>query len=96
MVPHLAEEAWALLGESDLIANAAWPDVDESLLIEDEVTIAIQVRGKLRDTLTAAKGADKSVLEALALASEKVQRAIDGAEIKKVIVVPDRLVNIVI
>ncbi len=96
MVPHVAEEAWALLGESEMIANAEWPEVDQSLLVEDEVTIAIQVRGKLRDTLTVAKGSDKQVLEGLALASEKVQRAIDGAEIKKVIVVPDRLVNLVI
>ena len=96
MVPHIAEEAWALFGESDLIANAPWPDVDESLLVEDEVTIAIQVRGKLRDTITVAKGSSKEHLEELALASEKVQRSLDGAEIKKVIVVPDRLVNIVI
>ena len=96
MVPHIAEEAWALLGETDLIANAPWPDVDESLLVEDEVTIAIQVRGKLRDTITVAKGSSKEQLEELALASEKVQRSLDGAEIKKVIVVPDRLVNIVI
>lgn len=96
MVPHIAEEAWALLGESGLIADAPWPEVDESLLVEDEVTIAVQVRGKLRDTLTAAKGSSKEDLEALALASEKVQRSLDGAEIKKVIVVPDRLVNIVI
>jgi len=96
MVPHVAEEAWALLGEEDMIANAAWPEVDESLLVEDEVTIAIQVRGKLRDTLTVAKGSDKQALEELALASEKVQRAVDGADIKKVIVVPDRLVNLVI
>lgn len=96
MVPHIAEEAWALFGESGLIANAPWPDVDQSLLIEDEVTIAVQVRGKLRDTLTAAKGSSKEHLEELALASEKVQRSLDGADIKKVIVVPDRLVNIVI
>ncbi len=96
MVPHIAEEAWALFGESDLIANAPWPEVDESLLVDDEVTIAIQVRGKLRDTITVAKGSSKEQLEELALASEKVQRSLDGAEIKKVIVVPDRLVNIVI
>ena len=70
--------------------------MDENLLVEDEVTIAVQVRGKLRDTLTTAKGSSKDDLEALALASEKVQRSLDGAEIKKVIVVPDRLVNIVI
>jgi leucyl-tRNA synthetase len=96
MVPHIAEEAWSLFGETDLIANAPWPDVDDSLLVEDEVTIAIQVRGKLRDTITVAKGSSKEQLEELALASEKVQRSLDGAEIKKVIVVPDRLVNIVI
>ncbi|MEH6714862.1 leucine--tRNA ligase [Parasphingorhabdus flavimaris] len=96
MVPHIAEEAWALFGESGLIADAPWPEVDESLLVDDEVTIAIQVRGKLRDTITTAKGSSKEQLEELALASEKVQRSLDGAEVKKVIVVPDRLVNIVI
>ncbi len=95
MMPHLAEEGWEALGESGLIAEAAWPEVDPALLVEDEVTIAVQVKGKLRDTLTAPKGAPKETLEAMALASEKVQRAIDGAEIRKVIVVPDRLVNIV-
>jgi len=95
MMPHLAEEAWALIGGVGLVADAAWPEVDPALLVEDEVTIAVQVRGKLRDTLTVAKGLPNPDLEALALASEKVQRAIDGAEIRKVIVVPDRLVNIV-
>ena len=95
MMPHLAEEAWATLGETGLVADAAWPEVDPALLVEDEVTIAVQHKGKLRDTLTAPKGASKEDLEALALASENVQRSIDGAEIRKVIVVPDRLVNIV-
>ena len=95
MMPHLAEEAWAALGESGLVADAAWPTVDPALLVEDEVTIAVQHMGKLRDTLTAPKGASKDDLEKLALASEKVQRSIDGAAIRKVIVVPDRLVNIV-
>ncbi len=95
MMPHLAEEGWAALGGEGLVANAAWPEVDEALLIEDEVTIAVQHMGKLRDTLTAPKGASNETLEALALASEKVQRSIDGAAIRKVIVVPDRLVNIV-
>ena len=95
MMPHLAEEAWSLNGFEGLIAEAAWPPVDPALLVEDEVTIAVQHMGKLRDTLTAPKGASKDDLEALALASEKVQRSIDGAAIRKVIVVPDRLVNIV-
>jgi leucyl-tRNA synthetase len=96
MLPHLAEEAWAALGNKSLIAGQPWPSHDPALLVDDEVTIAVQVMGKLRDTLTAAKGAPEDQLEALALASEKVQRAMDGAAPKKVIVVPDRLVNIVI
>ncbi|UYH54673.1 leucine--tRNA ligase [Qipengyuania sp. SS22] len=95
MMPHLAEEAWASVGEGFLIADAGWPKVDPALLVEDEVTIAVQHKGKLRDTLTAPKGASKDVLEAMALASEKVQRSLDGAQVRKIIVVPDRLVNIV-
>ncbi|MFM5950655.1 MAG: leucine--tRNA ligase, partial [Novosphingobium sp.] len=95
MMPHLAEEAWTKIGGEGLIADAAWPPVDPALLVEDEVTVAIQVLGKLRDTLTVAKGLPREELEALALASEKVQRALDGKAVKKVIVVPDRLVNLV-
>jgi len=95
MVPHLAEEAWAAMGNDGLIADAEWPAVDPALLVDDEVTIAIQVNGKLRDTVTAAKGADKADLEAMALANANVQRILDGATPRKVIVVPDRLVNIV-
>ncbi len=95
MMPHLAEEAWAGMGETGLVADAAWPAVDPALLVEDEVTIAIQVLGKLRDTVTVAKGLPREELEALALASDKVQRALDGKPVKKVIVVPDRLVNLV-
>jgi leucyl-tRNA synthetase len=78
-----------------LIADAPWPAVDPALLVDDEVTIAIQHMGKLRDTVTASKGASKEDLEALALASPNLQRSVDGAPIRKVIVVPDRLVNIV-
>ena len=95
MMPHLAEEAWASMGGEGLVAQADWPEVDEALLVEDEITIAVQHKGKLRDTVTAPKDASKEDLEALALASEKVQRSLDGAEIRKVIVVPGRLVNIV-
>ncbi|RVT92644.1 leucine--tRNA ligase [Sphingomonas crocodyli] len=96
MVPHLAEEAWARLGESGLVADAAWPEHDPALLVDDEVTIALQVNGKLRDTLVAPKGTDRAALEAMAMASEKIVRSLDGASPKKVIVVPDRLVNIVV
>ncbi len=95
MVPHLAEQAWAALGREGLIADAPWPAADPALLVEDEVTIAIQVNGKLRDTLTAPKGAGREALEEMALASEKVVRLLEGKPPRKVIVVPDRLVNLV-
>ena len=95
MMPHLAEEGWARMGGTGLVDDAAWPEVDPALLVEDQVTIAVQVKGKLRDTVTVPKGLPNPELEALALASEKVQRALDGAEVRKVIVVPDRLVNLV-
>ena len=95
MMPHLAEEAWAAMGQNGLISQANWPTVDPALLVEDEVIIALQHMGKLRDTVTALKGASKDDLEALALANEKMQRSIGGAAVKKIIVVPDRLVNVV-
>jgi leucyl-tRNA synthetase len=95
MMPHLAEEAWAAMGGSGLIAEAAWPIADPAMLVDDEVTIAVQVNGKLRDTLTVAKDLPQDELEALALASANAQRALDGAAVRKVIVVPGRLVNIV-
>ncbi len=96
MVPHLAEEAWASWGNTGLIADAPWPAVDPAMLVDNEVTIAVQVQGKLRDTINVAKGLPQDEMQALALASPKVRSAIAGAEIRKVIVVPDRLVNIVI
>ena len=95
MAPHLAEEAWAMLGEGGMVADAAWPSFDPGLLLDDQVTLAVQVNGKLRDTLTAPRGLDKAAAEALALGSDKVQRQLGGATPRKVIVVPDRLVNIV-
>ena len=96
MMPHLAEEARDRFNLGiGLVTEDDWPEVDPALLVDDEVTIAVQHKGKLRDTLSVAKGLPKDELEALALASEKVQRSIDGAEVRKVIVVPDRLVNIV-
>jgi leucyl-tRNA synthetase len=95
MAPHLAEECWAQLGGEGMVADAPWPKFDKALLVDEQVTLAVQVNGKLRDTLTAPRGLDKAAAEALALASDKVQRQLDGATPRKVIVVPDRLVNIV-
>lgn len=95
MVPHIAEEAWAAMGNAGLIADAPWPDVDPALLVDDEVTIAVQVNGKLRDTLVMPKGAPKDAVEAAALAADKIVRSLEGKAPRKVIIVPDRLVNIV-
>ena len=99
MVPHLAEEAWALRsatrGHAGLIADAAWPVADPALLVDDTVTIAIQVNGKLKDSVEAARGAPREAVEALVLARDKIVRALDGKPPRKVIVVPDRLVNLV-
>jgi leucyl-tRNA synthetase len=93
--PHLAEECWATIGGSGMIVDAPWPTFDPALLVDDQVTLAVQVNGKLRDTLNAPRGLDRAAAEALALASDKVQRQLNGAQPRKVIVVPDRLVNIV-
>jgi leucyl-tRNA synthetase len=96
MVPHIAEEAWALLGGRGLIADAAWPVADPALLVDDEVTYAVQVNGKLRETVTLAKGLGRADVEAGVLALPRIVALVAGAQPKKVIVVPDRLVNIVL
>ncbi|CAN5169922.1 leucine--tRNA ligase [soil metagenome] len=95
MAPHVAEESWEALGQEGLVAESSWPEHDPALLVEGQVTIAVQVNGKLRDTLTVPRGLGRAEAEALALTSDKVQRQLGGAAPRKVIVVPDRLVNIV-
>jgi len=95
MIPHLAEEAWMTRRHAGLIADAAWPVADPMLLIDDTVTIAIQVNGKLKDSVEAPKGAATDMIESLVLARDKIVRALDGKVPRKVIVVPDRLVNLV-
>jgi len=96
MMPHLAEESWAALGHETLVAEAPWPVADQTLLVEHSVMIAIQVNGKRRDEITVATDADKKSVEDAALAREKVQHAIGEATVRKVIVVPGKIVNIVI
>ncbi len=95
MVPHLAEEAWAELGQAGLVAEAPWPVPETALLLEETVTIAVQVNGKRRDELTIARDAPKEDIEAAALKLDNVVRAIGGRKIKKVVVVPQRIVNVV-
>ena len=94
IMPHLAEEGWSLLGYNTLIANESWPEVERSLLIDDTVTIAVQVNGKRRDEIVVPRNAGRADVEAAALRLESVTRAVDGRPIKKVIVVPERIVNV--
>ncbi|MCT4371464.1 leucine--tRNA ligase [Yangia mangrovi] len=95
MTPHLSEEIWQLLGGEGLIANAAWPKADEAMLVEDSVTLPIQVNGKRRGELTVPKDMAKEEIEKLVLAHEAVVRTLEGAAPKKLIVVPGRIVNVV-
>jgi leucyl-tRNA synthetase len=95
MMPHLAEESWARLGYNTLLANQAWPEADPALLVDDMITIAVQVNGKRRDELTIARTADSGEIEAAALRLEPVLKALEGRPVKKVIVVPQRIVNVV-
>ena len=96
MTPHLAEEVWSMLGGEGLVINASWPKADPALLVDDEVTMPIQVNGKRRAEISVAKDMPKEEVEKLALAQDAVVRALDGASPKKVIVVPGRIVNVVI
>ena len=96
MAPHLAEEAWARLGHHTMVVDAPWPTYDPALLVDEEVTVAVQVNGKLRDTLTVPRGTTRELLEQMALSADKIARLVDGGTPKKVVVVPDRLVNIVL
>jgi leucyl-tRNA synthetase len=96
MTPHLAEEIWQMQGGDGLIAQASWPQADPAMLVDESVTLPIQINGKRRGEITVPTDMDKAEVEKLALASDAVQRALDGAQPKKIIVVPGRIVNVVI
>jgi len=96
MTPHLAEELWHALGHRSLLADAPWPMAEESLLVDDTVTVAVQLNGKLRGTVALAKDTPKEAAEAAALALPELIRGLDGKTPKRVIVVPNRIVNVVV
>ena len=95
MMPHLAEECWAALGRKDLIAEAAWPEVEKSLLVEDTITLPVQINGRKRADVTVPRDAVNADVERAVLELEAVVRALEGKAPKKVIVVPQRIVNVV-
>ncbi len=95
MMPHLAEECWAALGHDSLLATQSWPAVDADLLLEDTITLPVQVNGKKRADVTVARDARNDDIEASVLALDAVKRALDGKAPRKVIIVPQRIINVV-
>ena len=95
MMPHLAEECWAALGHKTLVADEAWPALEAALLVENTITLPVQINGKKRADVTVAREAKAPEIEAAVLALDAVQKALDGKRPKKVIVVPQRIVNVV-
>ncbi len=94
--PHVAQEIWEGIGHDGYVAKVQWPEVDATLLVEDEILLIVQIGGKVRDKVTVAAGQDDAALEKIALASEKVQKFIGEKEIRKIIVIKGKLINIVI
>jgi leucyl-tRNA synthetase len=95
MMPHLAEECWAVLGHKILVSTETWPQVEADLLVETTITLPVQINGKKRADVTVARDAGKDAIEAAVLALDAVKKALDGKSPKKVIVVPQRIVNVV-
>jgi leucyl-tRNA synthetase len=96
MMPHLAEECWAALGHTTLVAEAAWPQVERDLLVENTVTLPVQINGKKRADVTVPRDAKSADIEAIVLALDAVKLALDGKLPKRVIIVPQRIVNVVV
>ena len=96
MMPHLAEECWARLGYNTLLVDQPWPVADPALLVDARITVAVQVNGKRRDELTVARDIAEADLKEAALGLDSVQRALEGRPVKRVIVVPQRIVNVVV
>jgi leucyl-tRNA synthetase len=95
IVPHMTQQLWYDLGHDELLADKPWPDCDESALIRDEIELVVQVNGKLRSKIKVSVNADNDAIEQAALEDEKIITNLDGKTVRKVIVVPGRLVNIV-
>jgi leucyl-tRNA synthetase len=95
MMPHLAEECWGGLGQPGLVSEADWPKIERDLLVEDTVTLVVQVNGKKRGEVTVARNAQNPEIEAAVLALDAVKQALGGKPVRKVIVVPMRIVNVV-
>ena len=96
MVPHFAEEIWARLGHATMLVDAPWPEADPALLASDTVLLPVQVNGKKRGEIQMPKGAAREAVEEAALAEPSVARILEGRAPKKIIIVPERIVNVVV
>jgi len=96
MMPHLAEECWTVLGHDPLISQSPWPLVDRSLIVSNEVTMPVQINGRKRADVTVPRDAPAAAVEAATLALDVVQAALEGRAPKKIVVVPNRIVNVVV
>jgi len=96
MAPHITEELWELLGGQSCLAEAPWPTYEPTLCVDDEVEIVVQVNGKVRARMNVARDTDRGDLETMALANERIQQWTEGTTVRKVIVVPNKLVNLVV
>jgi leucyl-tRNA synthetase len=94
--PHLAEELWLRLGHTKSLSHEPWPGYDPALIIDDTVTVAVQVNGRVRATLDLPRGTAEDAARDAALADERIKRYVNGSEIRKVIYVPDKLLNLVV
>jgi leucyl-tRNA synthetase len=94
-MPHLAEECWAVLAQNGMVSEADWPQIERDLLVEDSMTLPVQVNGKKRGEVTVTRNAQDSEIEAAVLALDAVKQALDGKTARKVIIVPQRIVNVV-
>ena len=96
MVPHFTEELWQLLGHQEELTSTPWPLFDKEAAKEDEITLVVQVNGKVRSRLQVAAGIAEETIKEMALRDERVQKFIDGKDIRKIIVVKNKLISIVV
>ena len=95
-VPHVCEEMWEHIGQTESVSTMRWPEYDETALVKDSVEIVVQINGKVKEKLMVAADADKAALEKIALENDKIKELTDGKTVVKVVAVPGRLINIVV
>ena len=96
MTPHIAEELWAKLGNQNFLCDQLWPKFEENLTLDTKIDIAVQVNGKLRGKIEVTRGSSEQLLKELALNLDNVKKQIENKEIRRIIIVPNRIINVVV